>query len=363
MFLYDQESGDTRRARLRDMAERVLHRLGDSAQAIWTRDEIESYVHLGAKELADRCRMVWDQVYLENLPAGFSYTSAFESRYIVFDYGLGGYTFEAEGELADEHGLIEMDDLRLAFFTNPSEIHYLVEIGAPETMSAIVNLPPTLTDIDRVTQDLSKIEATNHRRVARHDSRYQITEGEVFAYSWQKEGVGALRKIRVPNEVAETYEFEGSWGIVRDIEDVSAEDVEGSWGIPRRIPSWHPMGWSEGWGTPRRFYDYDDNFKVEFWRQPYIESMRDSELPPQYFRYLSDYAQWRALTRNGPGQDFKLAQLYSNKWARNIARILSRIERQFSEKTHRLGGFGDEAGAFSSPPRPRLPWQYGQRLR
>lgn len=360
MFLFEMEGEGVRRARLANMAQRVLHRLGDSAEAIWTTDEIESYVRLGVKELADRCRIVWDQIYLENLPAGFSYTAKFERSFAVFDYGRGGYTFEEEAETADEDGLIEMDEMRRAFHTSPSEIAMLEDVDASTDIPATSDLPPTLTDIDRATWDKSLIDATNHARVSRMDSRYETTEGEVIAYIWQREGPNTLRKVRVPNEMAETVDVIGSWGIVRDIGDVSDEDVDGSWGIPRRIPSWHPMGWSEGWGTPRRFYLDEKNVKLEHWRQPYVESMRESELPEQYFRYITDYAQWRALTRNGPGQDYKHAQLYQNRWLRNIERIVRRIERQQNERIHRMGGAMPVA---VGPPRPRLPWQYGQRVR
>lgn len=360
MFLFEMEDAATRRARLNNMARRVLLRLGDSAEAIWSVEEIESYIRHGGRELADRCRAVWDQTYLENLPSGFSYTSRFERLLVVFNYGLGGYTYTEEAELADAEGLIEMDEMRRANHTCPSELHLLDEIGASTEISALADIPSTLTDIDRATNDRELVEATNHRRVSSYDSRYEITAGEVFAYIWQKDGPSVLRKVRVPNEMADIYTFEGSWGVVRNIDDVTDESVEGTWGIPRRIPNWHPMGWSRGWGTPRRFYQDGGNFRLEHWREPYIESMTVSDLPDRFFRYIADYAQWKALTRNGPGQDYKLAQLYSDKWDRNISRILRRIERQQSERLHRMGGSG---ASRSGPPRPRLPWQYGERVR
>lgn len=360
MFLFEMEGAGVRAARLRDMAAFVLHRLGDAGETIWTRAEIERYVEVGARELAESCRMIWDQLYLENLPAGFSHTARFEARYLTFTYGLGGYTSQDEGELADSQGLIEMDEQRMAFHTSPGDLPYLEDVGAPTTIPALADLPDTLTDIERTVWDKRKIEATNHHRVSRHDSRYQITEGEVFAYIWQKEGPSTLRKIRVPAEVAWTYEHAGSWGIVRDIGDVSSQDADGTWGVPRRIPAWHPMGWSEGWGTPRRFYRDERNVRVEHYRQPHLENMRESDLPDQYFKYLAHYAQTKALRRNGPGQDYKLAQLYDEKWKRCVQRVIGRVERQRKEVWHRLGGTGQPP---IGPPRPRLPWQYGQPTR
>jgi hypothetical protein len=103
------------------------------------------------------------------------------------------------------------------------------------------------------------------------------------------------------------------------------------------------------------------NVRVEHWRIPFLSCL-DSELPPRYRHYLIYYAMWRCLTRQGPGQDFKLGGWYKGRWDVALARIKKRIERQNSQRAGRLGG-PDGSPPSGGPPRPKLPWQYGSKLR
>jgi hypothetical protein len=363
MFLFSIESAAGTTRRLQQLVERVLHRLGDSAQKIWDYDEIESYIRRAARELAGEVKIVWDQVYLECLPPGMNHTGDFEVDYITdeWDYGRGNYTLDDEEPLLDE--VLETDDLRRAVHTSPDDLHFIVEAGASAIGEAVVEVPNDLTDIDRITWDNRVIEAATHRRAERGDSRYELTPGEVYAFTYEKDGPYSLRRIRVPSGMADIYYHSGTWGIARDIDDVTSEGVTGTWGIPRRLQGWHPMGDTEGWGTPRRFYQDGRNMRMEYFRIPFVdEAMQDSELPGSYFIYLGDYAQWHALKRNGPGQDLRLAGLYKTRWDRNIERIRTRIERQWKEKLHIMGeSQGRRRGA--GPPAPRLPWQFGSTVR
>jgi hypothetical protein len=85
MFLFEIESAAQTTQRLSQLVERVLHRLGDSAQKIWSYDEIESYIRRGAREIAIEARIVWDTAYLECLPSGFSHTAEWEQTYVAFN--------------------------------------------------------------------------------------------------------------------------------------------------------------------------------------------------------------------------------------------------------------------------------------
>lgn len=363
MFLFDIESATTRTRRLNNLVERVLHRLGDSAQKIWTSEEIESYVERGAKELAVTARLVWDQVYLECFPPSFNHTGDFEVAYITdsWDFGRGNYTYDDEAPLLD--AIFESDELRRANHTSPDDLFFMEAVGASMIGEAVVQLPDDLTDVDRVTWDNRPIDAATHRRAEAHDSRYELTSGEVYAYTYGKDGPRALRRIRVPSSEADTYYHSGTWGIARDIDDVTSEGVTGTWGIPRQLQGWHPMGDTEGWGTPRRFYQDGKNMRVEFYRVSQIEDdYSGSELPDRYFLYLGDFAQWRALKRNGPGQNYPLAGIYEQRWKRNLARVQGRINRKWKAKTHVLGEIQSQRGK-TGPPLAKLPWNYGSTVR
>lgn len=361
MFLYEQEASALRQARLANMIERVLHRLGDSQQQIWEYDEIERYLHVGAKEMVTLNNLLWDILYDENLPAGFSHTADWEEEYVTFNYGVASYTMEDEAAMIEDADLMEVDDLRMANHTSPSDLDLFATNAA---ISAYINpvsqLPANLTAIDRATWDNGWIEALSPDHIRKADTRFEITQGEVFGYMWRYEGPRTLRKVRVPSAMAETYTYHGSWGLLRDAEDI-AEDADGTWGVARRVPGQFPMGSGEGWGFPRRFYKDEKNVRIEHFRQPEVAAT-ESELPDIYFNYLADYCQWRALKRQGGGQDFKLAQYYKTRWDRGLGRIASRLARVAVERVRRLGG-GNGVPDSTRPPRPRLPWQYGSRVR
>ena len=389
MFLFGIESAAQTTRRLANLVERVLHRLGDSAQKIWTSEEIESYIERGARELAATVRLVWDAAYLECLPAGFSYTAKWEKRNgVTFDFDVASYTMVEEAALFDSEEVLEADVVQRANYTSPSDLDFFDDVDASTQQRATAELPARLTDIDRVTWDNRPIDAATPRRMEAHDSRYELTEGEVYAYTVKKDGPNTLRKIRIPSALADTYTVDGSWGIVRNVDEV-VENVDypddypltlvlewpeysgavylvgivGSWGIPRQVQGEHPLGDTEGWGIPRRFYREGKNLRVEFYRIPQIDDdMGGSELPDRMFLYLGDFAQWRALKRNGPGQDYRLAGIYEQRWNRNLARVQNRIQRKWKHKTHVLGdvhSVREKAG----PPTPKLPWQYGSYTR
>lgn len=360
MFLYEMEEAAVRQARLANIVERTLHRLGDSAQKIWSYDEVENYLRHGARELVTNVRVVWDQLYMENLPAGFHCTADFEEGLTDFAYGVASYTFPDELDYIDDSEM-EHDDIQQANHTCPSELHYLEGIGASTAMRGIQQLPFTLVDIDRATWDNRGIDATTPRRARQDDDQYEETAGEVFQYAWRQEGPRTFRKIRVPSAMAETYVVDGAWGIMCDPTDLGDPDVEGTWGAPRTAPGYFPMGDTEGWGLARRFYSDDNNVRVEHYRQLRV-TPTDSELPLRYFTYLTHYCQWKCLIKHGAGQDYKLAQLYKTLWDRGQERIRSRGMMQGIEKVHRMGGSSDRSRR-SGPPRPKLPWQYGSTIR
>ena len=237
-----------------NLSRRVLHRLGDSDEKVWTMSEVDSYLPLAVSEMALRTRVMWDRLSLDDLMALTGQTS-----------------------------------------TPPP---------------AVVVLPVIFTEIERATGKngpIGQIEALSPRDLAQADSRYEITTGEVFGYTLRKDGPRTMRLIRVP-------------------------------------PT-NPIG-----------------VNIDYWRT--FEATRDlSELPNRYFLYLADYMQWRCLTRSGPGQDFKLAQLYKNRWERGLERIIDRLSKIHKDRVGRLGGTDTSDVRSSGPPRPKLPWQYGSRYR
>lgn len=334
----------------------VLRRLGDDVETVWTSVEIDSYLKDGYKQIARACRIFWDQTFLENLPRGFSYSQPWEKQYATFDYGQANYTFDDERRLGDEDTAEGP-----ANHTCPDELHFLSDLGIA-SIPATSEVPKTVTEIERATWDQMTITALTPEALAGYDSRYQLTEGEVYGYTFRQDGLRTFRKIRKPAAMAAIHEVDGAWGILREPEDITSETVTGTWGIPRRIPGEHPIG-TEHFGFPRRVYREGTNVKIEHWREgrdldtAYVEC----ELPDRYGIYLRDFALSEALGRAGPGQDKALAKHYQERWAR----ALERMRRRFTsvEKT-RVGVLGDpQLSVGTHPPRPRLPWNFPQRTR
>lgn len=340
----------------------ILTRLSDLAELVWSRAEIDGYLQTAQRELGQQTRALWDVGYAENLPRGFSYTHAWEADYVTFDYGRADHTMAADED--DALRALGMTITESANHTMPAEATdgHLSNAGARTAIPATAEMPSTLTEIDRGTWDRRTMSALNLRDLQRKDTRYRITAGEVYGFLWRQDGVRTLRKVRVPSAQAHTFTIDGSWGILREPEDISGETATGTWGIPRRIPTMHPMG-SYAFGLPRRPYQDGLNVKVEHWRQPRaLDADTDvCELPDRYAIALRDYALWKALSRQSSGQDLRMAALFQQRWQRALARISRRVNALTKDRLSRLGG--STQGLGGPPPVARLPWNYPQRTR
>lgn len=117
------------------------------------------------------------------------------------------------------------------------------------------------------------------------------------------------------------------------------------------------------WGIPRRFYRDGLNVRVEHWRtaEPPERSTDVCELPDQYAVALRYYAQAKALSLPGAGQDPQLSQWYQARYQRVMARMQRRLTQQRSAQAVQMGG--SVSRLDHRPPRPSLPWNYGSRTR
>lgn len=332
---------------------RTLRQLGDEEQKIWTRDEIRSYLERGLIEMSQDSRLLWDQSYLDNWPRGFNTTQEWERGYLTDDwfYGLSNTTMEDELRYNSDH----RQGPGPASHTSPFEVPYHPDPDIPATYE----LPSAITEVERATWDYKELAMLGSRELREYDSRYQLTEGELFGLAWQNDGVRTVRKIRKPNEVSDTYVFEGTWGIARRVWDLGDHVVDGTWGVPRRIRSHHPIG-RFPFGTLRNASSDTLNVRIDHWRLAKLDEF--DLLPCQYINYLNEFVKWRALVRRGPGQNYKMAQLHKTKWERGLSRMVRRIKTGLrKERLRSMGGDGRIMGRM--PPRPRLPWQYCKPIR
>jgi hypothetical protein len=353
---------------LLELVTETAHRLGDDAYAIWTKAELEDYILDGYRILCTKLAVFWDQIYLENLPRGFSVTQPWEVEFLQasgrFNYGVANFTAEFERRAGASIGFDERRRYGPGNHTSPFEATdgLLSRAGASTDIPATVELPKTITFLDRATWDNRNITALEARSMSKMDARYEITKGEVYGYTWQKDGIRTFRKIRVPAAQCDTVTVNGSWGIMRSVGDLNVTAPTGTWGIPRQLEGHQPLG-PETFGTPRRVYLEGKNVRVEVFRQGRVSvSETDAiELHPRYAIYLRDFARSQCYGRPGPGYDKLLAQHFDQRWQRDLGRIAARLVMVDPEHTYVLGGEGRTLG--TRPPRPSLPWQYGSRVR
>lgn len=349
-------------AELRTM---TLHQLGDDAGSIWTKAEVADNLTEGYQIIATQIPVFWDQLYAENLPRGFSVTQPWELLLLDasgnFDYGVGNFTAEFERLAGASINFDSRRRLGPANHTSPFEIDLLDNVSASTAIPATVDLPKTLTRLDRASWDTRGIDALEPRTYSRLDARYETTQGEVLGYMWQKDGVRTFRKVRVPSAQCDTYSITGSWGLLRTPSDLSSTTPTGTWGIARVIEGQHPLG--ETFGFPRRPYQDGKNVRIEHFRQGRLFTSDEHvcELPQRYARYLIDYAMSACLSRPGPGYDKDLAAHFEQRWQRGLERIRRRVVLVNTEDQRILGADGATFG--SRPPRPSLPAAYGQVVR
>lgn len=344
----------TRAALLTD----VRRRLGDSGAMIWTSDELITYMQRGYDELTAETGCLWETGCLPDYAFAFNYTQPFELEYIQAESSwlIAGM---AQFTCLEERNYVDNGDgpaNHTAFWEFNSGL------VSETVVAAVSDLPANLNAIERATWNTKRIDALRSRDLERQDSRYELNAGEVLAYLRDKDGVDRFRKWRVPSTAYTPYSktaASSEYGILRRAGDVSTETVIGVWGVLRRIPGQHPIGGP--WGNTRTVYKEANNVRLEYQRRGADLSVNQAfEISDRYVKYIRHFVMWRALSRDGKGQDLQLADHYRLRYAAGVERISRRRQAVQFQKSYRLGGSGTRG---SAPPRARLPWQYGKVVR
>lgn len=337
---------------LGDVRTEVLTRLGDTTQAVWSSDEIDGYITEGYDHLAELTNCFWDLAYLENLPYTGDHTCLWEIEYLAAgDQYYNEFKYTADWE-------IEFINNAVGPANHVAPWEWQDGYVALEYILATAKLPADLYRIERATNNWKEIEPISSNKLESDDRVYETEKGVVIGYLQDKDGLRTFRKFKVPSSKCDYYSVTGSWGILRDCSDITGEEIQGNWGIPRKIPNQHPIG-PERFGLPRRVYQDGNNVRIEYFRRgrELTESWHEFEMQDVYCKYIRHYAMWKALARNGPGQDLKLSQHYQHRFAIGLERIRG---RKVKAKSNRVGQFGGTAPRGVRPPKPRLPWQYGR---
>ena len=171
---------------------------------------------------------------------------------------------------------------------------------------ALYDLPSDLYKVERVTWDQKRLIPLTARQLRETDYTYDTTQGDVYAYTIEQDGIAKLRKVRIPPA--------------------------------SRI----------------------DTTTIEYQRRGAALSTDDTavELPDRYAKYIVFFAISKAYRREGPGQSLDLAEHYRMRFELGVARIQA---RKSSAQKARLGRLGGSSLRSGPPPRPRLPWNFPER--
>lgn len=207
---------------------------------------------------------------------------------------------------------------------------------------ATYDLDPGTYEVERVTWNLYKIAPLNPVYLQTRHPSFQSMTGQVIGYLIGEDGPNVLRKVQIPAASNATI-FSIEYTRRGDPLDIGTPGM--------RIDEFSAPADIDG--------NIDEAERMRFATFGFsLQASRFFQIPDRYVAYVGHYAMYRALAREGEGQQLKLADHYKQRWAADIQRVIDRKDR--AQTRHRTGVFGDAApSGYGPPPRPRLPWNFG----
>lgn len=341
----------------------VLKRLDDypsGGEQVWTWAEVELDVKEGYDSFCRQTKCIFDMAYAENVAQTGNYVGKWERENCTTG-------MISTGQLNFTGGYWERDyagagDIGPVNSTQPWESTYLSSSHLNKIFAvAVHDLPDGTVTVDRVTHDLGWLEPEWTRWIEENDRDYQETEGTPSRFTLDRDGLGRIRIVPAGGGGATTYDTSGTYGLLRSAastDGLGTWAAAGTWGALREIPEHFPIG--APFGIPRRLYSDTDNTRVEYFRLGKDLDEDQVELPDRFMKYPEFYAQAKALEKDGPGQDLKLAQHFMERFAEGVSRMVKRLSECKRAVAGKIGSVG------RVPTRPalaRLPFAYGRQIR
>jgi hypothetical protein len=166
---------------------------------------------------------------------------------------------------------------------------------------ATYTLPSDLYKIERITEDDIKLDPVNPEELEVTDPQYRSLTGTVYGYIVSGDGLGTLRKVRIPSGTATCV--------------------------------------------------------LEYVRRGATLSTGATalDIPDRHVKYVRFFALGRAYERDGPGQNIKAAEHFMTRFKVGVLRLR---KRKSAVHKARVGSLGPGVEVRLSTP--RLPWRYGR---
>lgn len=344
--------------------DRVLDRLDDlkgrtAETLVYSRAEIKLYIKDGYDRLCRRTKCLWDQVYIENLPATGNWSTEEEYELAkeipnLILTGKRNFTREVDKILAPA------GSVGPAGISTHNQISLLDLIDGVSYTNPTGQLPREMVEIERVIHDEVTIFPEFASGIARYmDNRFETKTGDPDWFTVDKDGIFTLRRYPSGDAQADygDDEITGTWGVETYDDEYTGDIVGGPWGAMTHDSENFPM---EGpWGASTRLHPDVNNTRVELIRLGKdILTNGIFEIPNNYIKYVVFWACHRALKRDGPGQDVKLAAHYAGRFETGVQRLMGRVQDIQAEYTGRIG-HGPQRSTVS-PLHINLPYNYGR---
>lgn len=356
----------------------ILDRLNDSDNDIWSRSEIDDYFTDGLDKFCRETQCLFDIHVIPNQPVVGNWQTDFEKWYAQQTAGMG---------LTDERMTHTANYLRdygvegayaQSYATNPTPATspheatgtkgssttangYFGANSIPEITTALPSLvrggtlPHNTVEVLRVAYDHRDLVGMESMHLRQLDPNYEDRNGDPQYYVFGKDGLFFLRLVPVANGDATYDDVSGTWGAMRQTDD-SSVSTSGTWGILREESGTFNAGGR--WGTVKRRHPVRKSIKVEVTRLNRDLNHSEIEIPRVYQKYVKYYAMYRALMREGPGQDLDRAEHYLQRYQMGVHRMLRNRAQLDDEYYGKLGGrhlMGPDFGLGD----PSAPYPYG----
>ena len=322
----------------------TLDRLSDLDAKVWSRDEIVLNLQDGYDILCTRTGVLFDIAVIENVPISGNWQTDLE-RYHAQQrpgWGLTDEPFHMTGEherSLGTGGRVGGTYRGPANITSPTE-----SAVAPSAVVPGGVLPDSTIDVLRVSYNQRGLVGLSSAQMRELDPQYEErVGGDPSYFVMDKDGLNYLRLVP-PGQGNAAYDtVSGSWGTLTYTDDttvtVSTVETEGydtgGYGILRYRTGTFPSGGP--WGTLTRIHPEALNTTVEITRLGRDLGTYHFEIPEAYVKYVIFYAMFRALRRDGPGQDLTLAEHYEQRFEQGVYRLDKRVQNMVPE---RRGAFG-----------------------
>ncbi len=195
---------------IQDLRTEVLQRLGDTNQQIWQEAEVDRYIQDGYDVLTHLTGCVFGVTFAPDHAFAFNFTQEFEREYAM---ATSGWYVDGPAQFTT---IFERDLIDNAQGPANHNEHWewnqgytrALTIAIPDEVSALVDLPDNLHDIERTTWNNRACAALTSRDVENYDNRYELNKGIVEGYFRDKDGINTLRKWRVPSSPYVSFVFD-----------------------------------------------------------------------------------------------------------------------------------------------------------